>query len=214
MQRIQANLAAITNGGRSITVAWIIVVVTFAACEGNGNDIRDTISGHLGPTQDHLKFNLVLPSYLPAGTDQKPFAIIEGEGSEITIAFSPNGSAMAPLHESPRVEIRESSPPKATPGTILDLDGTVIEQANPKLEKTVIRGTEVIIDRQRESGGVVFIAMYARFKDVGAVVTLDWTNPSENDGIRLTEDMELEAFKVFESMLDDDSADETLAPNS
>jgi hypothetical protein len=186
---------------RLLAVGFIAAVM-LAACGKSGTDTRDAISRHLGSTQEHVKFKLVLPSYLPPGTRERPSAIIEDEGRRITIRFFGNQSAMAPLHQTATIQVIETFAPGATPGTDIDLGGTIIRRPNPRLEKTVVRGNEVAIVRQPESEQVVFISMHTAIDQVGIEVTVDWTNPAPEGRIRLTHEMEREAFKVFESMFD------------
>lgn len=168
----------------------LLAIIPLGSC-GDGGSARERLRSDLALWQDQLEFRLLLPDYLPDGTRQTPQPILYPEGG-ITLDFwalvaTPSGPVLrADVTIIERTIASVPTPPPAPPGF-----------QTPVISMTTLGDRTIEVWHQEEPRGSRVVLS----TEVGAVaVTLEisWRNETA-----VTDEMEQEAFKVMESLLED-----------
>ncbi len=173
----------------ALAAAGLVLVVVSRGGGGETGDtwvtLREKLLNDLAPLQRDLEFDIIVPSYLPAGT--LPVAHGQVEYGTLYIVFQTAPDKTAPPEQQAFVDIFEEA------------------NTDPHLEPTdfaVIDGRRVGVLRQMGPAPQVSISLYATLNSVDVTVNALWSADASQGTIVLTEEMEREAVKVFESMLD------------
>ncbi len=183
--------------------ALLLLVLAMAACNGGAPPKASTLCG--GGWQDldkaieeveaRLDFDVLVPTDLPATTSSIPEATIYPLRDEIRILFPPCPDMTSdPL--GPQVIISETT-----------RDGGLPEPgfSDPPTERIQIRGTSVLI-QQGSSPDTVTIGIGWRQGGLSLLADFIWGS-EDAPAPEITEDMEMEALRVVESIIEQRDSD-------
>ncbi len=139
-------------------------------------------------------FELLRPTYLPAGTDWLPSTDYIADLKSATLTFYPLQSA-EPTSERLVVHIAEENDP----------DELVCPPCSgrdrPNLERYLLGATELVLEQGQSGESALFLVVYFRHRDIRVSANFDWQfEPSAR--LVLTDEMRAEALKVVESMIE------------
>lgn len=168
-------------------VAGLAVVVSTRGDNGGRDDwitLREKLLDDLAPVQEELDFEIIVPSYLPAGTLPVANGVVTYGALDIYFQVAPD--KMAPPDQQAFIQISE----RANTQPHLEPDDFVM-----------IDGRRVGISRQVGPTDQVWVSLYGTLNLVDVTVNVTWVADKSQWTIVLTDEMEQEAIKVFESML-------------
>ena len=141
-------------------------------------------------------FELLRPTYLPAGTDWLPSTDYIADGETAVLQFYPIRS-VEPVFERPAILIDQVADPNQRhcppcPGV-----------GGSDLEPYQLGETEVVLDEGRSGDNGVFLAGYFRAEDIRVHARFGWELEPRTP-LLVTEDMRAEALRLMQSMLQRD----------
>ena len=176
--------------------AVLVLVLTMAAC-GNGADSEgSTLCGGGWPDLDRameeaeaeLDFDVLVPTYLPATTSSIPEPTIHPR-DEISLIFPPCSDITSDIL-GPQVIIEETTVVGGLPEP---------GHSDPPTERVQIGGTSALM-QQGESFDAVSIAISWHQAGLSLVTHFQWGS-RDADPPEITEQMEMEAVRVAESII-------------
>jgi hypothetical protein len=139
-------------------------------------------------------FELLRPTYLPAGTDWLPSTDYIADFKSATLTFYPLESA-EPTSKRLVIHIAQENDP----------DELVCPPCSgrdrPNLERYLLGATELVLKQGQSGESALFLMIYFRHDDIRVAANFDWQFEPGGPSV-LTDDMRAEALKVVQSMLD------------
>jgi hypothetical protein len=182
-----------------------------AGCSGSDSALRDRIARSIAPVQESVDFDVIIPSYLPEGTQKGPALpwLAGYENDEVILTFYPNDpdneANVLKAKRPSRIEIREDKAegPSQTPDP--ETEDVISRVMGWRLEWMRIKGIDTQV-RRAEDPGSARMGLGGRVGEVDIGLDVDWSGDWSGEGIppvvELTPDMEREVFRIFESMIE------------
>ena len=179
-------------------VALGVAIALFVGCGSSEPGLGGRLATLVAGQEDAAPFTPVLPTYLPKGMVVDD-AIIRMEDDEISITLHGEESKEHDIQYRPIIFIQESEV-----RDLLPYDPAL--GPGPEVDFVEISGQGVAVIYANESGQDPSVEFYGKEGNVSVYVLALW-KPDEGEPLSgLTSDMENEAIKIMESMLDDESA--------
>jgi hypothetical protein len=180
-------------------VAISIAAIVLVDGSSGGPSIRARLRDELEPVQAQVDFSIILPSYLPSGTNPAPQGVVEDEEVIVYLwrkdadDYEPHERADIDIYETNRADADWRYPPiPGQPG------------AHSGIEYFEIAGEEVATYRVEKSDSAVAVVFSADLEGIRVAVIMSWRADSGNT-LELSQEMQNEAIKVFESMIESDN---------